>query len=84
MFALVDAAQIDRERQHEEDDRRHDGGLAQHVAGLGAEGRLGHAAAKGRAHPAILGLLRQDDENQEQRNEDQDNREKGEEDAHVK
>ena len=84
MFALVNAAQIKRERQNEKEDRGVDRGFAQHIAGFGTERRFCGTAAKGRSHAAVFGLLGQDDQHDKQRNEDEDEGENSEDDTHVK
>ena len=65
MFTLVDAPKIERKRQDEKHHSGVDCRFAQHVARFGTEGRFGGTAAKSRAHAAVFGLLRQDDEHDE-------------------
>ena len=74
-------------RQHQrvgEEDRAEDGRrLDEHVAGVGAERSLEHAAANGAAKPAFLGLLEQDHQRQQQAGQHLDYIEKADEDSHF-
>jgi hypothetical protein len=69
-------------RQHEHR-RQRDGHARQHVAGPAAEQALAHAAAEGHAEALILGFLRQDHHDQQERGEDLDDQEYADENGHV-
>ncbi len=66
-----------------EDRRQRNGHARQHVPGPAAKQALAHTAAEGHAKALILGLLRQDDHDQQERGKDFDDQEKADENGHV-
>ena len=84
MLALVNAAEVERERQDEEHESAKLSRCCKNIAGFGAKGRFRGTAAEGCAHAAVFGLLRQDDEHDKQRYEDENEGKNSEDDAHVK
>jgi hypothetical protein len=83
MLALINVPQIQHKTQHEKRDGRLDGRAGQDIPGLGTKRRLGRASPHRRSHAAVLGLLREHDQDHEQRNEDEDERQNSDENAHV-
>src|SRR6185295_1913391 len=76
--------EIEDKGEDEEENRRVDGGLAEHIRGVRPKRRLGRAATKGCTHAAVFRLLRQHDQDEEDRHKDQHDRQDSEENAHVK
>ena len=85
MGVLINVAEVNEETEDEKRDRRIDRGLAQHITRLRTEGRFSHAAAHRCSHAAVrFRLLREDNQDQEQRNDDEYKGGDADENAHLK